>query len=341
MRYLAFLTVFVAAVFLQAQSTGDYSILPRQQYGVTNYIKNPSAASNTLYTSTSSATISRVTTSGNKIDGVASFTCALTSGGYCEWALEPIMDGDDTGNCYASALFKGDGSNTEFRILDGSGTTLDYQNIGNKFGTTTWHTIDADYPCGSSRKIRVVQTSGTVTLGVAKVFYGHRPGVSKTGQVFAVTSTCPKGSTPANGSTLSRTVYLDYYAYQGVTHGQGNGSTTFNTPDYQGRFLRGVDGVAGRDPDASSRTAMNTGGNTGNAVGSVQGHAFQNHQHPTDAFEGADTNGWGRQFHNGFAFAANYGGQQTNNTGPASLLGYSTSSETRPTNANVIYCVWY
>lgn len=47
----------------------------------------------------------------------------------------------------------------------------------------------------------------------------------------------------------------------------------FFIPDLRGRFLRGVDGDAKRDPDSQSRIASNRGGNTGNTVGTVQDFA--------------------------------------------------------------------
>lgn len=73
-----------------------------------------------------------------------------------------------------------------------------------------------------------------------------------------------------NGNTVSRTEYAGLFAVIGTAHGAGDGSSTFNLPDYRGIFLRGVDNGQHRDPDAATRTASNTGGAVGDNVGSMQ-----------------------------------------------------------------------
>jgi microcystin-dependent protein len=52
-------------------------------------------------------------------------------------------------------------------------------------------------------------------------------------------SVVPDGWLLCDGSAASRTTYSNLFAALGTAHGQGNGSTTFNLPDYRGQFLRG------------------------------------------------------------------------------------------------------
>jgi microcystin-dependent protein len=89
----------------------------------------------------------------------------------------------------------------------------------------------------------------------------------------------PMGFFMCNGDQVSRSTYSVLYAVIGTNYGDGDGSTTYHLPDMRGRFLRGVDGSAGRDPDKDNRTPSQAGGNGGNNIGSVQGHEVQGHTH--------------------------------------------------------------
>lgn len=89
----------------------------------------------------------------------------------------------------------------------------------------------------------------------------------------------PTGWLVCDGSIVSRTTYAALYANIGDGYGSGNGTTTFQLPDFRGQFLRGVSGTSGSDPDASSRIASGAGGNVGNNVGSGQDNIFTSHTH--------------------------------------------------------------
>ncbi len=89
-----------------------------------------------------------------------------------------------------------------------------------------------------------------------------------------------------NGAVLSRETYQELYRVVEAAFGAPTGET-FNLPDLRGRFARGVDRGAGRDPDAASRPASAPGGKAGAEVGSVQEDALQGHRHSTTAINPA------------------------------------------------------
>lgn len=152
-------------------------------------------------------------------------------------------------------------------------------------------------------------------------------GLLPTGSILTFAgSTAPTGFLECAGAAVSRVTYADLFTAIGITHGQGNGSTTFNLPDYRGRFLRGYAHGSTLDPDRASRTAMATGGATGDNVGSVQAEAFKTHTHTVDQ-SGTDS-GISVRFES--TAAASDGTLTTNATG---------GNETRPVNAYVMYCI--
>lgn len=56
-------------------------------------------------------------------------------------------------------------------------------------------------------------------------------------------STIPSGFVVLNGQAISRTTYAEYFLLCGTTFGAGDGITTFNVPDYQGRVPMGASGA--------------------------------------------------------------------------------------------------
>ena len=55
-------------------------------------------------------------------------------------------------------------------------------------------------------------------------------------------ATAPAGYVLCDGAAISRTDYADLFAVVGTTYGTGNGSTTFNGPNLQGKMPQGFDG---------------------------------------------------------------------------------------------------
>lgn len=143
----------------------------------TNYVKNPSAKANANDVTTSSATVTRDTTSGYKIDGYASFSCNTSAnGGYCEWDLNTIQNPDDSGNCEWSGQIKGDGTLYSAQLLDGSANVLNSIALGN---VTDWAGFQVTYPCGAARKGRITQTTAGTSpaLNSGRMYYGRLKGL--------------------------------------------------------------------------------------------------------------------------------------------------------------------
>lgn len=75
-----------------------------------------------------------------------------------------------------------------------------------------------------------------------------------------------------DGRQLSSVQFQELYNAIGIAFGGNSSTSTFCLPQLQGYFLRGVTGTSksNPDPDVASRTALQTGGNTGNNAGSFQ-----------------------------------------------------------------------
>lgn len=157
-------------------------------------------------------------------------------------------------------------------------------------------------------------------------------GYQKTGMVIAYTSEiAPTGYLECNGVAINRTTYGLLFAEIGTMYGVGNGSTTFNIPDYRGEFHRGTAVGSTADPDRASRTNRGDG-TTGDNVGTKQGHQLTYHNHT--AYRPYTV-----------SHPANIAGPANNwwNELPALTRGlaYSGGNETRPYNVNVMFCIRY
>ncbi len=137
----------------------------------------------------------------------------------------------------------------------------------------------------------------------------------------------PTGWLECDGSAVSRTVFATLFAVLGEAYGNGDGSTTFNLPDYRGEFLRGFDNTAGNDPNAGSRTDRGDG-TTGDEVGTKQLDEFESHTHSNVGF-------------NNFLFVGAYPGFTGSGDAYSQIpSGASGGSETRPRNVNVMYIIF-
>ena len=156
-------------------------------------------------------------------------------------------------------------------------------------------------------------------------------------------TTAPAGYLLCDGQPVSRMTYGNLYSAVGDAFGAGDGVNTFNVPDLRGRFLRGVDGEAGRDPNKATRGVMASGGNAGNVVGSVQLDSIQNITgatgHTGTGISGPVSGVFGLYQVGAGNFPNNANSAYNNAINFDASRVARTSSETRPQNAYVNYII--
>ncbi|MCP4137785.1 MAG: tail fiber protein [bacterium] len=148
-------------------------------------------------------------------------------------------------------------------------------------------------------------------------------------------ASAPAGWLPCDGSSLSRTgTYEALFQAIGTAWGTSHGSS-FNVPDLRGMFLRGVSGGSSWDPDSGGRTALKTGGNSGDSVGSYQGDMYSVHSH----LEYVNAGDYDYESGSRVSGANTYG--DTNYRASNINTGDAGGNETRPKNVYVNYIIKY
>ena len=93
----------------------------------------------------------------------------------------------------------------------------------------------------------------------------------------------PSGWLLCNGSAVSRTTYAQLFAVLDTEYGTGDGSTTFNVPDFvtTNKFPRAATNDAGRGTTGGSGTVTLTGAESGTAIhGHSTTDAGHSHSYP-------------------------------------------------------------
>lgn len=134
-------------------------------------------------------------------------------------------------------------------------------------------------PAGAALAAGQILASAMVTIeydGTDFQVQTVAPIAIEVGMVMAIPfETVPSGWLYCDGSAVSRTTYAALFNKIGTMYGVGDGSTTFNLPDYEDYFLRGFDASG---TDASGRTDRGDG-TTGASIGTKQASAFKRHTH--------------------------------------------------------------
>lgn len=198
---------------------------------------------------------------------------------------------------------------------------LDVEVAGTSLGRTKLSAVPFAVEAGRAAELTSAASDLLVPPGTVVAFAGDA---------------APAGWLLCDGAAVSQAMYPALFRAIGTAHGSGGAIGMFNLPDLRGRFVRGVDRGAMRDPDRAGRTAANAGGNAGDTVGSLEAGQIQAHSHvipisscPGSGFYGVEAGGQSNQ-----TSAADVprciSSRQTFNGG---------GSETRPVNIGLNYII--
>lgn len=143
------------------------------------------------------------------------------------------------------------GTGKDMSALGGSSNYVTQSSVGATL--TAKAIVPADLPNASDVAVGIIElatqaevdTGTDVTKAVTPAtLQGTISNLAIVGEIRAWPRTvAPSDWILCKGAAISRTTYSALFAVIGVTFGVGDGSTTFNLPDYQGAFPIGVSGT--------------------------------------------------------------------------------------------------
>lgn len=159
-------------------------------------------------------------------------------------------------------------------------------------------------PVNPDDAVSLSYASGITPIGVIADFAGDN---------------APAGWMLCFGQAVNRSTEADLFAVIGTKFGAGNGTTTFNLPDYRGRVGVGKDNMGG-----TSANRMSFFGALANTIGAAFGtdaHVLTEAQMPSHQHAG-ETNDGGNHYHDypGPATGNNYGGSRPTGSGGNGFL---------------------
>lgn len=145
--------------------------------------------------------------------------------------------------------------------------------------------------------------------------------------------TPPSGWLLCYGQAVSRATYAALYAAVGDVWGPGNGSTTFNLPDFRGRVRAGMDDMGGSSANRLVGTLTGSvNGDTFAATGGEEGHTLLTAEMPAHSHTYNSTN-------TGGSGAYGWAGGSTQSTPSTSSVGGGTAHNTVQPTAIVLTCI--
>jgi microcystin-dependent protein len=136
----------------------------------------------------------------------------------------------------------------------------------------------------------------------------------------------PSGYLECNGAAVSRSTYSALFAIVGTTYGAGNGSTTFNVPDFQDNVPVGKSGTKAVGSSGGANTVSKTGnigGSTANAsltTAQLASHSHSGSCNFTPCQEGTQARGVSNNTGNTGSGSAHSHNMSANFTGDATSV---------------------
>jgi microcystin-dependent protein len=141
--------------------------------------------------------------------------------------------------------------------------------------TGTGALVFAGSPTLTGTPLAPTAAAGTNTTQIATTAFVLTNSAPTGGLIMWATATIPSGWLVCNGAEISRTAYAALFAVIGSTFGAGDGSTTFNVPNYVNRMPIGVGSTAALAATGGSNDAVVVS-HTHTATSTDSGHL-----HPT------------------------------------------------------------
>jgi hypothetical protein len=188
--------------------------------------------------------------------------------------------------------------------------------VGNLTGrSTSAGTADTAIKAQQDRNGKIIdETYATILVGEVKMYAGRQ---------------APAGYLWCDGRTVSRTTYAKLFAAIGTIWGVGDGSTTFNLPDFRKRFPEGANSASevGQTVQAGLPNITGIFGNTEEESADFAGVFW-----PTKTTGGAAP-GWGDHPDNA--------GYNVNMDASRASAVYGRSSTVQPSSAKCLYIIKY
>lgn len=145
--------------------------------------------------------------------------------------------------------------------------------------------------------------------------------------------TAPPGTLACDGSEISRETYHELFTVLGTKAGAGDGSTTFNLPDFRGCFIRGTGG-----------NAAALGVEQGDAIREISGSFSLRRLSAANGMEMTNASGVfslsdSKETHN--TVSSNTTERQAQVVNFISSKAVPTAAENRPVNVALLWCIIY